>query len=290
MQQTQPPSAMKKIYAILLALLFTVVTTSFSRADEPPPGQIGVAPSMFEIPISEKPVNESVRIFNLKKTQTTVKVEVYNWTLDEKDEVKLLPPDKQSLDRWILINPLSFTIEPGKSQVVRFSIRPTAKPDPGEHRAMIYFIEQPSVAKADSAKALEILFKLGVGVYGQADPIKRAGNLNQFTFDKASASLVADITNAGNVHTRLKGNYSIWKKEAFPGIGAAGKLAEQQKPENAPKGLIISGQINQSPVLPGTHRIIKTQLTLPKGPGSYIIAVNAEMDGKAVEKTFAVTQ
>ncbi|NTV97872.1 MAG: molecular chaperone [Chlorobiaceae bacterium] len=281
---------MKKIYALILALLLTIASASFSRADEPPPGQIGVAPSMFEIPIGEKPVNESVRIFNLKKTPTTVKVEVYNWTLDEKDEVKLLPPDKQSLDRWILINPLSFTIEPGKSQVVRFSIRPTVKPDPGEHRAMIYFIEQPSVAKADSAKALEILFKLGVGVYGQADPVKHAGSLNQFSFDKASSSLVADISNSGNVHTRLKGNYSIWKKDAFPGIAAAGKLTEKQKPENNPKGLLLSGQINQSPVLPGTQRIIRTQLPLPKGPGSFIIAVNAELDGKQVEKTFAVAQ
>ena len=281
---------MKKLYTIVLVILVQILYVQFAFADEPPPGQIGVAPSMFELSIGDKPVNESVRIFNLKKTPTTVKVEVYNWTLDEKEEVKLLPPDKQSLDRWILINPLSFTVEPGKSQVVRFSIRPTVKPEPGEHRAMIYFIEQPSTVKADSAKALEILFKLGVGVYGQADPVKRAGSLNQFSFDKVSSSLVADITNSGNVHTRLKGNYSIWKKDAFPGIGAAGKLSEQQKPENSPKGLLVSGQINQSPVLPGTHRIIRTLLLLPKAPGSYIIAVNAEMDGKAVEKTFAVTQ
>ncbi len=281
---------MKKLYTLFLATLLQIVIAPFANADEPPPGQIGVAPSMFELSIGDKPVNESVRIFNLKKTPTTVKVEVYNWTLDEKEEVKLLPPDKQSLDRWILINPLSFTIEPGKSQVVRFSIRPTVKPDPGEHRAMIYFIEQPSTAKADSAKALEILFKLGVGVYGQADPVKRAGSLNQFSFDKTSSSLVADISNSGNVHTRLKGNYSIWKKDAFPGIGAAGKLSEQQKPENSVKGLLVSGQINQSPVLAGSRRVIRTQLLMPKTPGSYIIAVNAEMDGKAVEKTFAVTQ
>ncbi|NTU96650.1 MAG: molecular chaperone [Chlorobiaceae bacterium] len=281
---------MKNFFTLFLALLLTIADTPFCRAEEPPPGQIGVAPSMFEIPIGQKPVNESVRIFNLKKTPTTVKVEVYNWTLDEKEEVKLLPPDKQSLDRWILINPLSFTVEPGKSQVVRFSIRPTVKPEPGEHRAMIYFIEQPSAAIADSAKALEILFKLGVGVYGQADPVKRAGSLNQFSFDKTTSSLTADISNAGNVHTRMKGNYSVWKKDAFPGLSAAGKLTDQLKPENNPKGLVLSGQINQSPVLPGSRRIIRTQLLLPKGPGSYIIAVNADMDGKSVERSFAVTQ
>jgi fimbrial chaperone protein len=282
---------MKNPLILLLALIMTAATPALLRAEEPPPGQIGVAPSMFELSIGQKPVNESVRLFNLKKTPANVKVEVYNWTLDEKNEVKLLPPDKQSLDRWILINPLSFTVEPGKSQVVRFSIRPTSKPEPGEHRAIIYFIEQPSTGlTADSTKALEILFKLGVGVYGQADPVKRSGNLNSLSFDKASSSLLADISNNGNVHSRLKGNYSVWKKDAFPGIGAAAKFADQQTQEKPPAGMIMSGQINQTPVLPGSHRTLATQIPLPKTPGNYILAINGNIDGKAVEKTFILSR
>ena len=281
---------MKNPLVLLLSLIMTLSIPSLLRADEPPPGQIGIAPSMFEIAIGQNPVNESVRIFNLKKTPTTVKVEVYNWTLDEKNEVKLLPPDKQSLERWMLINPISFTVDPGKSQVVRFSIRPTAKPDPGEHRAIIYFVEQPATANADSSKALEILFKLGVGVYGYADPVKHSGVLNALSFDKASSSIVADIANSGNVHTRLKGNYSIWKKDAFPGIGAAAKFADTDKKEKQPAGLIISGQINQTPVLPGSRRTLSTQIPLPKAPGSYIVAVNGSIDGKTVEKTFIIAR
>ncbi|MCF8383712.1 MAG: molecular chaperone [Chlorobium sp.] len=281
---------MKNPLVLLLALIMTLSTPSLLRADEPPPGQIGVAPSMFELAIGQNPVNESVRIFNLKKIPTTVKVEVYNWTLDEKNEVKLLPPDKQSLDRWMLINPLSFTLDPGKSQVVRFSIRPTVKPDPGEHRAIIYFIEQPATASVDSSKALEILFKLGVGVYGYADPVKHAGVLSSLSFDKSSSSIVADIANSGNVHTRLKGNYSIWKKDTFPGIGAAAKFADADKKEKQPTGMMISGQLNQTPVLPGSRRTLSTQIPMPKASGSYILAVNGSIDGKAVEKTFVIAR
>ncbi|NTV06233.1 MAG: molecular chaperone [Chlorobiaceae bacterium] len=281
---------MKNPFVLLLAFIMTAATPALLRADEPPPGQIGVAPSMFELSIGQKPVNESIKLFNLKKTPATVKVEVYNWTLDEKNEVKLLPPDKQSLDRWMLINPLSFTVEPGQSQVVRFSIRPTVKPEPGEHKAIIYFVEQPSVTNADSTKALEILFKLGVGVYGQAEPVKRSSSLNSLSFDKTSSSLLADVTNNGNVHTRLKGNYSLWKKDAFPGVGAAAKFSDQQKQEKAPAGMIISGQINQTPVLPGSHRTLATQIPLPKTPGNYILAINANIDGKAVEKTFILSR
>jgi len=281
---------MKNPLILLLAFIMTAATPALLCAEEPPPGQIGVAPSMFELSIGQKPVNESVRLFNLKKTPVTVKVEVYNWSLDEKNEVKLLPPDKQSLDRWMLINPLSFTVEPGKSQVVRFSIRPTVKPDPGEHRAIIYFVEQPAVMNADSTRALEILFKLGVGVYGQTDPVKRSATLNSLSFDKASSSILADVTNNGNVHTRLTGNFSVWKKEGFPGISAATKFADQEKQEKPPAGFIMSGQINQTPVLPGNHRTLSTQVPLPKTPGSYILAVSGTIDGKTVEKTFVMTR
>jgi hypothetical protein len=281
---------MKKSLSWLLAIILAVAFPASLRAEEPPPGQIGVAPSMFELPIGSKPVNESIRLFNLKKKATKVRVEVYNWTLDEKNEVKILPSESQSLDKWMLINPLRFTVEPGQSQVVRFSIRPTVKPTPGEHRAMIYFIEEPSDTPADSTKALEILFKLGVGVYGHADPVKHGGTLNGLSCDLPASTIRADITNSGNVNTRLKGNYSIWKKDAFPGLKDASKYESLQKDEKSPAGLVLTGQLNQTPVLPGNRRSIATQFPMPKAPGSYILAVTGSIGSQPVEKTFALTR
>jgi P pilus assembly chaperone PapD len=281
---------MKKSLSLLFAIILAVISPVISHAEEPPPGQIGVAPSMFELSIGSKPVNESIRLFNLKKKATKVRVEVYNWTLDANNEVKILPPDSQSLDQWMLINPLRFTVEPGQSQVVRFSIRPTVKPSPGEHRALVYFIEEPADKNIDTTKALEILFKLGVGVYGQADPVRRVAALNNLSFDKQASMIKAEITNSGNAHTRLTGNYSIWKKDAFPGLDKAAKVASQQKEEKSPAGLVMTGQMNQTPVLPGNHRTIATQVTLPKAAGNYIIAVTGTLNDKTVEKTFVLTR
>ena len=40
----------------------------------------------------------------------------------------------------MIINPVEFTIPAGGEQVVRFAVRPRAQPEPGEHRAMVFFV------------------------------------------------------------------------------------------------------------------------------------------------------
>ncbi len=281
---------MKKLLSALLIALLTMATNVYAE-DDPPPGQIGVSPSMLELSIGSKPVNESLRLFNLKKVPTKVKVEVYNWTLDENNEVKLLPPTEQSLDQWMLINPVSFVLEPGKSQVVRLSIRPPVKPAPGEHRALIYFTEEPADNVAPGEETpVEVLFKLGVGVYANASPTKKAATLTGLSLDKSGNTLRASITNSGNVHTRLKGIYSIWKKADFPGIHNAEKYVAGESAEKAPEGLVASGQLNQTPVLPGHTRTVVTQLPDLSAPGSYIVAVAGTLDEKKIEKTYPLSR
>ena len=284
---------MKKLQLLFLAILvlFGTLLSSANAEEAPPPGQIGVAPSMLELSIGSKPVNESLRLFNLKKTPTKVSVEVYNWTLDENNEVKLIPPDEQSLDQWMLVNPMSFVLEPGKSQVIRLSVRPPVKPAPGEHRAIIYFTEEPAEGSSeDEDKPVEIMFKLGVGIYGYADEIKKASSMPAFRFDNKALEIKAPITNKGNVHTRLRGTYSIWNKAQFPGLSNVEKALKDNEDGKAPAGLVASGQLNQTPVLPGHTRTIVTELPRPKKPGSYVIAVSGVLDDKKIQKTFAVSR
>ena len=281
---------MKKLITALF-IAITAIAVNVHAEEAPPPGQIGVSPSMLELSIGSQPVNESLRLFNLKKTPTKVKVEVYNWTLDENNEVKLLPPTEQSLDQWMLINPMSFVLEPGKSQVVRLSIRPPVKPAPGEHRALIYFTEERIDEDTTAAESpVEVLFKLGVGVYANANPIQRSSTLKSFALNKSGTALQASITNRGNVHTRLKGSYSIWKKANFPGIQNAEKYVKDESADKIPEGLVASGQLNQTPVLPGNTRTITTELPSLSGQGSYIIAVSGELGKQKIEKTYPLSR
>lgn len=54
---------------VILFLLFTLPLWAYSAE---PPGQIAVSPSMFELKIGTQPVDESVRLMNLKKTINSI--------------------------------------------------------------------------------------------------------------------------------------------------------------------------------------------------------------------------
>lgn len=125
--------------------------------------QVGLSPPKLDITIDEsgKPSTHSIRIVNFGKKAVEVQVSVYNWEMDEDSQVRIIPPTDQSLDQWMVINPLRFTLPSEGSQAVRFSVRPKVKPEPGEHRAMIFFEQVPP---DDDAPEIRFVFRLGAAV------------------------------------------------------------------------------------------------------------------------------
>ncbi|MDO5673521.1 MAG: fimbria/pilus periplasmic chaperone [bacterium] len=278
--------ARQLLLALFLSALLNASFFATKTQAQEPPGQIGVSPSMFEFAIGMEPVDKSLQLANMKTKPVRVKVEVYNWTLDENNAIQLLPPDRQSLDQWMLIQPVDFTVEPGKTQTVRFSIRPRSKPEAGEHRAIIYFVEQPDSEKTESA-SIEMLFRLGVGVYGYAEPVVRKAVIHGVQLARqadSSPEIRIDVENKGNVHSRVQGSFSVWEKRSFPGFAALPqKLLAQGASTRPPEGFIGSGSLDNTPVLAGKRRILKTGLApLPDGK-EYIIAVQGTLDGQKVE-------
>ncbi len=268
---------MKQILISLMLLCCIIIPATLTA--EEPPGQIAVFPSMFELTIDSKPVNQSIRLKNMKNKPVTIKTDVYNWTLDQQNNLQTIPATAQSLDRWMIINPITFTIAPGQEQVVRFSIRPDVKPEPGEHRAIVYFTEQPGTK--DEVAAVEVTFRIGVGIYAYTEPVRKGGQLQSLTFDRTIPMLKAEIVNNGNVHTRLKGEYAVWEKGKFPGFGSMNSTG------TTASGFIASGALNNMPVLSGTRRTIVTNLALPANiSGGYTIAVRGELNGQKIEKIF----
>lgn len=248
-----------------------------------PPAQFSISPDKFILPIGAKPVNNGLRINNLQKRSVSFSVDVYNWTLDEKNQVKVIPSDRQSLDQWMAVTPLSFTLQPGQSQVIRFSVLPTVIPDPGEHRAIIFLSEQPS-PEAPGEGVFHIQFRYGIGIYGWADPVRQRAVLKSLEFDPESFTLKAAIANTGNVHVRLEGNYTIWKKQLFPGSQKGGIPSG----ENRPKGSAAFGQIEMKPVLPGTTRTVEALIAVPREKGEYMVSIDGILGREKIRKTFSV--
>jgi len=274
-------------YRIILMLFYLwALPFSGAVATALPPAQVGVSPNLFqEIKLDGRPVNKSLRFYNYKNTPVKVSIAVKNWTFDAGGKIKLLPPDSQSLDQWIVINPLRFTVQPKQSQVIRFSIRPRIKPTPGEHRAVIYLSEVPYESEMKAAQ--ESLFRIGIGVYGVAEPVRKQVALHRFNLN--NNQLEADIENTGNVHTRLTGEYVIWEKKALAGAIMPKTAFPQSTTATPPEGLLLKGQLNGAPVLPGTRRVVTTGL--PEIPaGKYIIAVKDTLSGVARFHTFTLNK
>jgi P pilus assembly chaperone PapD len=235
--------------------------------------QIGVSPSIVETTLDERGAASALRLLNLGTRTVEVKVTVQNWDLDDANNVRVLPPNEQSLDQWIVVQPLRFTVAAGKSQTVRLAIRPRTRPEPGEHRAIVFFEE---VAPKDEAvPAMRVLFRLGVAVYAYAGTVTRLGALCGITVDQDAA--LFDVESFGSAHVRLAGQYAIWEGAHYPGAAKTQAIADIDAPKPAlPAHVVAAGPLPTLPVLPGARRRIR--VGLPKlGTGDYILDVKAKL-------------
>ncbi len=273
------------IQRLISILVLNLLCFHVLHADELPAGQVGLSPSILEnLRIGPQPVNESIRFYNFKEEPVTVSVDIHNWTIDKNNKIKLLPPDQQSLDQWITVNPLEFTVQPKKSHIIRLSILPRVKPAPGEHRAILYFTEKPSQGDTTKTRVVRTRFRIGAGIYAITDPVKKQAVLHSFRLD--GNRLSADIENTGNVHVRFPGKYAVWHEHDFPGPEGIDKAFSKIGETDKKQTFVGKGQLNRFPVLPGTRRTISTVLPDIDKRGGYIIAIKDTLAGTPKVHTF----
>ncbi len=258
---------------IVFVSLLWVAGTSVSA-------QIGVSPSRFELDMGATPTTETIRLFNFGDEPADVRVSVHNFDLDETNDVRILPPDEQSLDRWLVINPLHFTVPPGESQVVRFSPRPRVRPGTGEHRAMIFFEEAGAPKIIDG---YDVVFRLGVAVYGYVGEVTRVAALEGIHVDRSAA--VLEIASRGTGHVRLQGTYAVWPAGSGPGdAGIAMLSAFDEDPEQYPDGVVVAGKLPTTPVLPGASRRCRLPFGASLPPGDYVLEMYGMLAGEALSR------
>lgn len=255
-------------------------------AAAPGAAQIGVSPPRFEIPVDGRMSTHALRVLNLGKRPTEVSLSVANWDLDEENEVRILPPTEQSLDQWLVVNPLRFSIPPGRSQTVRFAIRPKVEPLPGEHRAMLYLEEIPADDGSEAA-SLRTRYRLGIAVYGLVGEVSRTGRLRGVEVD--DRRLLLDVESLGSAHVRLDGRFAVWERTA-----EAPPLAELRTPADEeqsvpPAGALLAGPLPRTPVLPSTRRSLSIELPPSLAEGSYVLAVVGRLGEESFEHVLPFT-
>lgn len=246
---------------------------------------IGVSPSRMELNINRKTGTQVIRILNLSSEPVELKAYVQSWKMDENNKLVEVPSKEDSLDQWVVFSPSQFTIPGRGTQTVRFSIRPRVQPQPGEHRAVIYFQEVP--ATNQKVRNLQTVGRIGVVVYAYVGNIKRVGVLNSITVDSKPNNVTAlfDVSSQGNGYVRLKGQYAIWPASKYPGANATKPIANIEKPgKKLPENLLGAGTLPLLPVLPNTRRRLQLPITQKLAPGKYILDVNGELNGVKINQ------
>lgn len=275
-----------------VALLAAWAVAGATAAEVAPPAQIAVSPSRFELELGAARATESLRLVNFSDRPVEVKVSVATWELDERNRVVLVEPDEQSLDQWLVINPLRFTVEARGSQTVRFSVRPRVEPEPGEHRAMIYLEE---VLPPDSNAAMRVRFKVGVAIYAQAGETLREGQLKSLTVreEQGRHRALFEIASEGSAHVRMVGQYALWRAEDYPGVAETGLLEGLGEREFvAPEPILLASLLPSTPVLPGTERSVALDFARGLPAGDYVLDVNGDLGGRPLDEavTFSVAE
>ena len=261
------------------ALAVAAATALLAAAAAAQTATIGISPLRIEMALGERPAAEAIQIMNLGAAPIELAVSVSNWILDETNQVRVIEPTEQSLDQWIVISPLRFTVPPGKQQTVRFTVRPKVRPEPGEHRAMIFFDEVPEV-EAQPGQT-RVVGRIGVAVYAHVGDVTRRAVLDCIDVVSAGSTVAAlfDISSTGTANARMAGRYVIWPADRFKGLAASPPDFVPDGKGPPPEGAAEAAALPSTPVLPGFRRRIVMRLSQKLAPGAWVL----EIDGRLGE-------
>jgi hypothetical protein len=255
--------------------------------------QVGFSPQYYDLDLVEAQKTHAFRLFNFSKEDKVVHVSVVNWDFDAQGEIRLLPTTDTSLDQWVVVNPVDFTIPAGQAQAVRFAVRPAIELPAGEHRAMLIFDEvpqaQPLAAPADKGRqtALRARFQFRSAIYCQVGQPKRTAEfeLTEATGKGFRFQLVA----TGTANTRLDGQFQVWSKARYPGLAHTTPIGNLTHPKpELPDGVLLAGILPSQPVLPGGRRDYAVIFEKPLAPGAYVVALLGNLGDAKLSREVAL--
>lgn len=239
---------------IITLLLFLLGSEVYAAS------QLMVAPT--RIVFDGKSRSAQVTVINSGDTTGTYRIKVVNKRMTEDGQVKDVEspnPDELFADKMIRFSPRQVVLEPGKTQVVRLSLRKPAKLKDGEYRSHLLFQAIPENAGTDIQSAVNqkgINVKLTAIVSVSIPVIVRHGDTNAsvaFTSIKHQAAMDDKSTPTLLLELERTGNQSVYGDFLTEYVNSQGNS-------------IVVSQINGVAIYtPNKKRTVKIPLTVPPG-------------------------
>lgn len=248
--------------------------------------QLALSPSRVEIKADDINKTQSITVLNLGSTSMDVEVSVQNWDFDEDNNYRALAPTPQSLDQWLIINPVRIKVPAKGQQTVRMAVRPKAKPDAGEHRAMVFFRQ---VHGSENAKGVNVKFNVGVPVYAYFGDVEQKATLHSMQLLKTNNELSFDVSNEGNAYVRPQGYFMIVPEDNKDSDTVLLSRLNAETGEVSSMEPVSKGRFSAKPIFAGERRSVRALLSTDEElPQSYRLAVKANVAGTTFEKVYII--
>lgn len=248
---------MSKNIVTLFLLSFLVLWGSTISATAEGYQPLRVEPSRFIFEAEPgKQVTGTLQVSNNGAEPATVRAILSDWTLGPNNELKSLEPNtlKSTLHNWIKFNPRQFTIAPGKTQTVRFSIKIPQGISQVEQRGLIGF--EQTIPYQGELTGADIKVQVASTIYVSIPPIERkcmvVGSQLEISSSEGNSSFHLNLRGIGSAHFRGTGSFQIYipgEKEPITS-GSLGPLVVLPEVETR-----FSGDIDQI-LPPDTYHIV----------------------------------
>lgn len=185
----------------------------------------------------------TISVKNVSDKATIVKAVVYDWTLNDQDQLvsSAVGSRTDSLNGCIKFNPRIFKLEPGANQLVRFTITAPKPGSAGELRGIVFFEEESSVS--GQGVNTKLVTEVGSTIYAAIEPVQlkfRLSSAKVATLPNGQLSLIINVRNEGSSHARYTITYKVI---------------------NDKNVLVSQGQEKEKILLPGFQREISFPVT-----------------------------
>lgn len=247
-------------FMVALGVILTVGSLSL-------PVQAGVKVNPARIIFNLQPGERDTGVITVtNETDQTVDLLAvyYDWNLDQQNKLTTYKSGtlKETLDGLIKFNPRKFSLKPGESQLVRFTVTfPEGGEDvkPFERRGIIFFEHEDSFVEEGMGASVKTM--IGSIVYLMPEVYELA-----FKLKGAKVGIGKDgkywsgllVQNDCLVHTRFTIDYKV--------IDADHKVIDE-------------GEVDETVLLPGMSRVIFFPLQESYTSGSYNLMVNFNFEG-----------
>ena len=185
------------------------------------PNKFGLELSPTRLTIGQADIDkvQSFQVVNRGQSAAAVTVQKRNFRVAADGSLIYQADAPYAASEWLTVKPMSFTVQPGKVQVVTATVKIPANPEVGDHQVALTFLVPAGRTSANIKINRGIAAPIFIAVPGPQDnTVALAGFRSPHFVTGGPVTVTAEVKNVGTVHRDFRGKSPLL-------LGGAGSAA-----------------------------------------------------------------